>query len=72
MEDDVLKKLAIQYFPRFGKIAVHLGFVTAILHSIFIKAAATAAHTATSRHLQSKIENPFIRISERGMMQIIR
>ncbi len=29
MEDDVLKKFAIQYFPRFGKIAVHMGFVTA-------------------------------------------
>ncbi len=29
MEDDVLKKLGIQYFPRFGKIAVHMGFVTA-------------------------------------------
>jgi hypothetical protein len=29
VENNVLKKLAIQYFPRFGNIAVHMGFVTA-------------------------------------------
>ena len=29
VENSVLKKLAIQYFPRFGNIAVHMGFVTA-------------------------------------------
>ncbi len=29
IENNVLKKLAIQYFPRFGNIAVHMGFVTA-------------------------------------------
>jgi len=29
MENDVDKKLAEQYFPRFGKIAIDMGFVTA-------------------------------------------
>ena len=29
MENDVNKKLAEQYFPRFGKIAIDMGFVTA-------------------------------------------
>ena len=29
MENDVDKKLAEQYFPRFGKIAINMGFVTA-------------------------------------------
>ncbi len=29
VENSVLKKLATQYFPRFGNIAVHMGFVTA-------------------------------------------
>ncbi len=29
VENNVLKKLATQYFPRFGNIAVHMGFVTA-------------------------------------------
>jgi hypothetical protein len=28
VENNVLKKLAFQYFPRFGNIAVHIGFVT--------------------------------------------
>jgi hypothetical protein len=28
MENDVDKKLAEQYFPRFGKIAIDMGFVT--------------------------------------------
>ncbi len=29
MENDVDKKLAEQYFPRFGKIAINMGFITA-------------------------------------------
>ncbi len=29
MENDVDKNLAEQYFPRFGKIAIDMGFVTA-------------------------------------------
>ncbi len=29
VENNVLKKLAVQYFPRFGNIAVHMGFITA-------------------------------------------
>ncbi len=29
MENDVDKELAEQYFPRFGKIAIDMGFVTA-------------------------------------------